>query len=70
MIADTSGGGEDDAVFPVRAAISMLESFHDLSGFPWWLTIISSTLALRIVVLCPLILSLHKLKTIGEFFPK
>ncbi|KAG4922500.1 hypothetical protein GYH30_050953 [Glycine max] len=70
VIADTSGGGEDDAVFPVRAAISMLESFHDLSGFPWWLTIISSTLALRIVVLCPLILSLHKLKTIGEFFPK
>ncbi|KAG4937259.1 hypothetical protein JHK85_052178 [Glycine max] len=34
VIADTSGGGEDDAVFPVRAAISMLESFHDLSGFP------------------------------------
>ncbi|TKY65370.1 ALBINO3 protein 3 [Spatholobus suberectus] len=69
-IADSSGGAEDDAVFPVRALIWMLDSFHDLSGFPWWITIVSSTLALRIVILCPLVLTLHKLKTIGEFFPK
>ncbi|KAK7340341.1 hypothetical protein VNO77_21043 [Canavalia gladiata] len=70
VIADSSGGGEDDALFPVRAVISMLDSFHDLSGFPWWITIASSTLALRIVLLCPLIFTLHKLKRIGEFFPK
>lgn len=34
-IADTSGGDQDDAVFPVRELISMLDSFHELSGFPW-----------------------------------
>ncbi|KAL9297030.1 hypothetical protein ACSQ67_022926 [Phaseolus vulgaris] len=69
-IADTSGGDQDDAVFPVRELISMLDSFHELSGFPWWLTIFSSTLALRIAILFPLVSTLHKLKTIGEFFPK
>ncbi|CAJ1822180.1 unnamed protein product [Sphenostylis stenocarpa] len=70
VITDTGGGGEDDAIFPVRALISILDSFHELSGFPWWLTIVSSTLALRIAILFPLVLTLHKLKTIGEFFPK
>ncbi|XP_022635656.1 ALBINO3-like protein 2, chloroplastic isoform X2 [Vigna radiata var. radiata] len=69
-IADTSGSGEEDAVFPVRVLISMFDSFHELSGFPWWLTIVSSTLALRIAILFPLVLTLHKLKRIGEFFPK
>ncbi|KAL2330204.1 hypothetical protein Fmac_017785 [Flemingia macrophylla] len=69
-IADGSGGGEDDDVLPVRAVIWLLESLHDISGFPWWLTIVSSTMALRVVLLCPLILTLHKLKRIGEFFPK
>lgn len=33
-IAD-SAGSEDIPVFPVRAVISLLESFHDLTGFPW-----------------------------------
>ncbi|XP_061357390.1 ALBINO3-like protein 2, chloroplastic [Gastrolobium bilobum] len=70
VIADSSGGGEDNPVFPVRAVIWMLDSFHDLSGFPWWITIVSSTLALRIVLLFPLVLTLHKVKRIGEFFPK
>ncbi|KOM37040.1 hypothetical protein LR48_Vigan03g042100 [Vigna angularis] len=69
-IADTSGSGEENAVFPVRVLISMFDSFHELSGFPWWLTIVSSTLALRIAILFPLVVTLHKLKTIGEFFPK
>ncbi|QCE12499.1 preprotein translocase subunit YidC [Vigna unguiculata] len=69
-IADISGGSEEDAVFPVRVLISLFDSFHELSGFPWWLTIVSSTLALRIAILFPLVLTLHKLKTIGEFFPK
>lgn len=68
-IAD-SAGSEDIPVFPVRAVISLLESFHDLTGFPWWLTIISSTLALRLVLLCPLVFTLHKLKRISEFVPK
>jgi len=33
-IAD-SAGGEDIPAFPVRAVISLLESFHELTGFPW-----------------------------------
>ncbi|KAK7295166.1 hypothetical protein RJT34_18071 [Clitoria ternatea] len=70
VIADSSGGPEYDAVLPVRALIGILDSFHDFSGLPWWLTIVSSTLALRIVLLGPLIFSLHKLKKIGEFIPK
>ncbi|XP_027351859.1 ALBINO3-like protein 2, chloroplastic isoform X2 [Abrus precatorius] len=70
VIADNSGGGEDDAISPVRAVTWMLDSFHDLSGFPWWITIVSSTLALRIVLLFPVVFTLHKVKRIGEFFPK
>ncbi|KAK2415607.1 mitochondrial inner membrane protein OXA1 [Trifolium repens] len=70
-VADSaSAGGEDIPAFPVRVVISMLDSFHDLTGFPWWLTIVSSTLALRIVLLFPLVFTLHKLKRISEFVPK
>ncbi|MED6158503.1 hypothetical protein PIB30_033321 [Stylosanthes scabra] len=68
-IADASAG-EDDAILPVRALISMLDAYHDVSGFPWWITIVSSTLALRIVLLFPLVFTLHKVKRIAEFYPK
>lgn len=35
-VADSAGaGGEDSPVFPIRAVISILESYHDLTGFPW-----------------------------------
>jgi YidC/Oxa1 family membrane protein insertase len=35
-VADSaSAGGEDISAFPVRVVISMLDSFHDLTGFPW-----------------------------------
>ncbi|KAL1360534.1 hypothetical protein HN51_005927 [Arachis hypogaea] len=68
--ASTGGGGEDDRIFPVRTLISMLDAYHDVSGFPWWIIIVSSTLALRIVLLFPLVLTLHKVKRIAEFFPK
>lgn len=33
-VAD-SAGVEDSAAFPVRAVMSILDSFHDLTGFPW-----------------------------------
>ncbi|XP_012569178.1 ALBINO3-like protein 2, chloroplastic [Cicer arietinum] len=70
-VVDSAGaGGEDNPAFPVRAVISMLDSFHDLTGFPWWITIVASTLAFRTVMLFPLILTLHKVKKIAEFVPK
>lgn len=35
-VADSAGaGGEDNPAFPIRAVISILESYHDLTGFPW-----------------------------------
>ncbi|MED6111119.1 hypothetical protein PIB30_049561 [Stylosanthes scabra] len=65
-----AAASEDDLILPVRALISMLDAYHDFSGFPWWITIVSSTLALRIVLLFPLVLTLHKVKRIAEFYPK
>ncbi|XP_057476776.1 ALBINO3-like protein 2, chloroplastic isoform X1 [Actinidia eriantha] len=65
--ADCSGG---DSILPVRALISILDSYHDFTGFPWWVIIASSTLALRITLLPVLILQLKKLKKIAESFPK
>ncbi|XP_059436923.1 ALBINO3-like protein 2, chloroplastic [Corylus avellana] len=60
----------DDSILPVRAMISMLDGFHDLTGLPWWIVIASSTLALRVALLPVLILQLNKLKKIGDLFPK
>ncbi|KAH7543432.1 ALBINO3-like protein 2, chloroplastic [Ziziphus jujuba] len=60
----------DDSILPVGTVISMLDGFHDLTGWPWWIVIASSTLALRVTMLPLLILQLRKLKRIGELFPK
>ncbi|KAF7817748.1 ALBINO3-like protein 2, chloroplastic [Senna tora] len=63
------GTSGEDTIFPVRALISVLDGFHDFTGFPWWMIIASSTLTLRIVLLSLLILQLRQLKRIGEFLP-
>ncbi|WOG84362.1 hypothetical protein DCAR_0103545 [Daucus carota subsp. sativus] len=60
----------DDAILPVQALISMLDGYHDLTGFPWWIVIGSATLALRMALFPLLILQLNKLKRIAELFPK
>lgn len=59
-----------DSILPVRALISMLDGYHDLSGFPWWIVIGSTTLALRMALFPLLILQLNKLNRIAELFPK
>lgn len=59
-----------DSILPVRALISMLDGYHDLSGFPWWIVIGSTTLALRMALFPLLILQLTKLNRIAELFPK
>ncbi|KAL3520552.1 hypothetical protein ACH5RR_018701 [Cinchona calisaya] len=73
---DIAGTGEisfstgEESILPVRVLISLLDGYHDLTGFPWWLVIASSTLALRLTLFPFVVLQLHKLKRIGEVFPK
>ncbi|KAH9604047.1 hypothetical protein KSS87_012700 [Heliosperma pusillum] len=60
----------ESSIFPVRALVSLLDGYHQLSGLPWWIVILSSTVALRVTLLPVIILQLQKLKHIGEAFPK
>ncbi|XP_059665570.1 ALBINO3-like protein 2, chloroplastic isoform X2 [Cornus florida] len=68
-IAETVAGASE-SILPVRAVISLLDGYHDLTGLPWWIIIASSTLALRITLFPILILQLRKLQRIAELFPK
>ncbi|EXC29910.1 ALBINO3-like protein 2 [Morus notabilis] len=67
--AGLSSAGEE-SILPVRALISLLDGFHEFTGLPWWLVIVSSTVALRATLFPLLIFQLHKLKRIGELFHK
>ncbi|KAL5834407.1 hypothetical protein ACOSQ4_013904 [Xanthoceras sorbifolium] len=60
----------EDSILPVQALISLLDAFHDLTGFPWWIMIASSSLALRILLFPAVVLQMRKLKRIAELFPK
>ncbi|KAK0043478.1 mitochondrial inner membrane protein COX18, partial [Biomphalaria pfeifferi] len=43
--------------FPtIQAADYMLKNLHDVTGLPWWLTIISSAFLLRVVLMIPVTL--------------
>ncbi|KAK3012921.1 hypothetical protein RJ639_009678 [Escallonia herrerae] len=35
VLATISSGGSGESIFPVRALISLLDGYHDLTGFPW-----------------------------------
>ncbi|XP_052185528.1 ALBINO3-like protein 2, chloroplastic isoform X2 [Diospyros lotus] len=63
-------GAFEESLLPVNAVISFLDWYHDLTGFPWWVIIASSTFALRVTLLPVLILQLKKLREIAELFPK
>ncbi|KAL9257615.1 ALBINO3-like protein [Drosera capensis] len=60
----------DESFLPVRGLVALLDGVRDLTGLPWWIIIASSTLALRVTMLPLIILQLHKLKVIGQLFPK
>ncbi|PIN15257.1 Inner membrane protein translocase involved in respiratory chain assembly [Handroanthus impetiginosus] len=60
----------DKPLLPVRALISMLDSYHDLTGFPWWIIISSSALTMRLALFPLIVLQRKKLKRIGELLPK
>ncbi|XP_031127880.1 ALBINO3-like protein 2, chloroplastic [Ipomoea triloba] len=68
---DVVGGGSvEEPILPVRVLISLLDGYHDLTGFPWWAVIASGTLAMRLALFPFVVLQLHKLKRIGELLPK
>ncbi|KAL5731885.1 hypothetical protein ACHQM5_004570 [Ranunculus cassubicifolius] len=54
----------------VNTLVSVLDVYHDLTGLPWWVVIVSSTLALRAALLPLLVLQLGKMKTFSELYPK
>ncbi|KAJ4709239.1 ALBINO3-like protein 2, chloroplastic [Melia azedarach] len=62
--------GAEESILPVRTLISLLDAYHDFTGFPWWIIIASSTLAFRFALLPVLVLQLKKIQRIGELFPK
>ncbi|KAJ8541725.1 hypothetical protein K7X08_002541 [Anisodus acutangulus] len=70
LISENVNASVEESIFPVRALMSLLDGCHDLTGFPWWIIIASSTVAMRLTLFPFVILQLHKLKRIGELFPK
>uniref|UniRef100_M0ZK22 Cytochrome oxidase biogenesis protein n=1 Tax=Solanum tuberosum TaxID=4113 RepID=M0ZK22_SOLTU len=70
LISENVSAIAEESILPVRALISLLDGYHDLTGFPWWIIIVSSTVALRLTLFPFVLLQLHKLKRIGELFPK
>ncbi|CAI9295508.1 unnamed protein product [Lactuca saligna] len=63
-------GSDEEAILPVRCLVWFLDKVHDLTGMPWWMVIIISTLALRAAILPVLLVQLQKLKINAELAPK
>eukprot|EP01018_Ginkgo_biloba_P018320 Gb_38756 [translate_table: standard] len=55
---------------PVDGVIAFLDGLHNLTALPWWLTIIVSTVAIRMALLPLTILQLKKMDRISEILPK
>ncbi|XP_057769815.1 ALBINO3-like protein 2, chloroplastic isoform X2 [Salvia miltiorrhiza] len=55
---------------PVQTLIYLLDSYHDVTGLPWWIIICSSTVAMRLAIFPLIVLQLKKLRMIGELLPK
>ncbi|CAN8277784.1 unnamed protein product [Cochlearia groenlandica] len=53
-----------------RPVISLLDSYHDITGLPWWVVIVTSTVAFRTALLPVLILQRKQTKRIAEFLPR
>lgn len=68
-----AGGGEGSAIgwpTPVDGVIAFIDGFHNFTGLPWWLTIVASTLSIRLAILPLIILQLKKMDRINELSPK
>ncbi|MBA0799854.1 hypothetical protein Gohar_010343 [Gossypium harknessii] len=66
----TSSNNVEESILPVRAIVSLLDGYHNLTGFPWWITIVTSTMAMRFALFPVVVIHLQKLKKIGELAPK
>ncbi|KAL1562275.1 ALBINO3-like protein 2, chloroplastic isoform X1 [Salvia divinorum] len=65
-----SGAFEPGEQFlPVQTLISLLDSYHDATGLPWWIIICSSTVAMRLAIFPLIVLQIKKLRIIGELLP-
>lgn len=67
------GGGEISATgwyTPVDGVIAFIDGFHHFTGLPWWLTIVASTVSIRLAILPLIILQLKKMDIIKELLPK
>ncbi|XP_055833065.1 ALBINO3-like protein 3, mitochondrial isoform X2 [Solanum dulcamara] len=70
LISENISASVEEAILPVRALISLLDGYHELTGFPWWIIIASSTVALRLTLFPFVILQRQKMKRMEELFPK
>lgn len=62
--------GVVNGILPVDSMIWLLDSYHDLTGLPWWIIIASSTLAMRLTLFPLHVLQMHKIKKISRSFSK
>lgn len=72
-ITGGGGGGEISATgwyTPVDGAIAFIDGFHNFTGLPWWLTIVASTVSIRLAILPLIIMQLKKMDIIKELLPK
>ncbi|RAL54050.1 hypothetical protein DM860_004521 [Cuscuta australis] len=60
----------EELFLPIGGLISLLDGYHDLTGLPWWVIIVTGTLAMRLTIFPFIILLIHKIRTIGEILPK
>lgn len=54
----------------IDPVITLLDGYHDLTGLPWWVVIVTSTMAFRTALLPLLILQLKKVGEISVLLPK
>ncbi|KAH9328412.1 hypothetical protein KI387_000520, partial [Taxus chinensis] len=55
---------------PVDGVIALIDGLHNLTGLPWWLTMVASTVSIRLAILPVTILQLKKMDKISEMLPK
>ncbi|XP_078177685.1 ALBINO3-like protein 2, chloroplastic isoform X2 [Carex rostrata] len=55
--------------YPVELVTGFLDGYHQLTGFPWWFIISSSTVAMRFSLLPILWLPMNKVSRLAQLFP-
>ncbi|XP_057769843.1 ALBINO3-like protein 3, mitochondrial isoform X2 [Salvia miltiorrhiza] len=55
---------------PVQTLIYLLDSYHDVTGLPWWVVISTSTLAMRLALFPISVVQLKKMRRLGMLLPR